>query len=76
MNSLDDMRMDPYYQYRLFLFYYYGTVVCLKWIAPDRIQDLNEIISEEFGILYYALGLMERLKGSVMTIWENTKREN
>ena len=49
---------------------------CLKWIAPDRIQDLNEIISEEFGILYYALGLMERLKGSVMTIWENTKREN
>ena len=44
--------------------------------CPDRIQDLNEIISEEFGILYYALGLMERLKGSVITIWENTKREN
>lgn len=53
---------------------------CLKWIAPDRIQNVNEIISREFGTLYYATWLDGSFKGfcndesgESREIWEPTK---
>ena len=36
---------------------------CLKWIAPDRIQNLVQVVCGEFGTLYYADWLDGSFKG-------------